>query len=126
MKDNRDIWVATEFSRHPGGRFKKDGPANGELFRKKFLVDPLRRGDTVVVHMDGARGYGSSFLEEAFGGLVRREGLSREVVLDLLRIDATNSSLRMEIKEYIEKARPENVEATGQGTVNNSLTYVRA
>lgn len=65
------IQVAREFSRHPAGRFEKDGPYSGESFRRKFLVPHLRNGEAITVDLDGARGYGSSFLEEAFGGLIR-------------------------------------------------------
>lgn len=103
----RTIRVAQEFSRYPAGRFMKDGPYSGEFFREKFLCPALERvdSDLLVVDLDGARGYGSSFLEEAFGGLVRR-GFSKTLLLEKLRIHATNDSLRKEILEYIEKARP--------------------
>jgi len=74
------IDIATEFSDTPAGRFPDDGPFNGEFFRKKFLVPALKSGDLVEVSMDGTEGFGSSFLDEAFGGLVRDEGFTREYV----------------------------------------------
>ena len=63
-----------EFAKAPGGRFRKDGPASGEWFRDDILVPRLKvvdAADPLVVELDGAPGYGSSFLEEAFGGLIR-------------------------------------------------------
>lgn len=99
------IKVANEFSRYPAGRFVKDGPYSGELFRNKFLVPAFEREDKVIVELDGARGYGSSFLEEAFGGLVRL-GVLKEVIKRKLEIRATNASLKQEIEEYISNAQP--------------------
>jgi len=99
------IKVANEFSRYPAGRFTKDGPYSGEHFRNKFLVPAFEKEDKVIVELDGARGYGSSFLEEAFGGLVRL-GLLKEVIKRKLEIRATNASLKQEIEEYISNAQP--------------------
>lgn len=101
----KTINVAQEFSRFPAGRFIQDGPYSGELFRRKFLEPDLKAAEKVIVEMDGARGYGSSFLEEAFGGLVRL-GFSKNALKSKLVIEASNSSLRVEILDYIDKALP--------------------
>ena len=64
-----------DFARSPGGRFKADGPFSGQEYRDEVLVPALQaavlKNETLDVELDGASGYGSSFLEEAFGGLVR-------------------------------------------------------
>lgn len=87
------IQIAKDFSRFPGGRFRTDGPHSGEAFREQFLVPALRESDNVTVVLDGVAGLPASFLEEAFGGLVRtgfRPGeLSRK-----LHIVATTPRLR--------------------------------
>lgn len=98
------IKVAEQFSRFPAGRFITDGPYSGELFRRKFLEPALKASGDVIVDLDGARGYGSSFLEEAFGGLVRG-GVPKELVRKI-QIKATNTSLKAEIYDYIDKAVP--------------------
>lgn len=67
------INIAAEFSKTPGGRYRTDGPASGEEFRESVLIPALRENATIVIELDGTRGYPSSFLEEAFGGLVRRQ-----------------------------------------------------
>lgn len=100
----KTINIPKDFSRYPAGRYKADGPFSGEGFRNKFLLPPLRRGEAVTVELDGARGYGSSFLEEAFGGLVR-SGLNKEIVLSLIVLVTEDESLKSEISEYIQQAR---------------------
>ncbi len=66
----RSIEIARQFSRTPAGRHRKDGPFSGEQFRDDVLVPALKSGAVEVV-LAGAAGYPSSFLEEAFGGLIR-------------------------------------------------------
>ena len=61
-----------------------DGPYSGEEFREKYLL-PAMHLDGVEVILDGAAGYPSSFLEEAFGGL-RRRGIPLEAIENKLRI----------------------------------------
>lgn len=69
------IHIAKDFSDAVGGRFIKDGPYSGELFRKIFLetlfTDPNDKG-IIEIKFDGTYdGYAICFLEEAFGGLAR-------------------------------------------------------
>lgn len=97
------VRVASDFSRHPAGRFLSDGPFSGEAFRRKFLEPNLAIDEQIVIEFDGARGYGSSFLEEAFGGLVRK-GYAKDIILSKLSLVATNVSLKHEIVEYIQRA----------------------
>lgn len=84
--------VARDFSRVPGGRFARMGPYSGEDFRRHILLPALNRaraeGGQVVVRLDGAMGYPVSFLEEAFGGLVRSDGFELEELRKILVIDA--------------------------------------
>lgn len=67
----KTINIAKDFSPSPAGRFPNDGPYNGERFRDEFLAPALRGSGDVTVILDGVSGFGSSFLEEAFGGLIR-------------------------------------------------------
>lgn len=82
------IVICEDFSTHPAGRYESDGPFSGEKFRKEHLVQKLRTSDHVKVVLDGTRGYPSSFLEEAFGGLVRSEGFSLTQLRKELQITA--------------------------------------
>ena len=94
--------VAKEFSRYPAGRYFADGDFTGQAFRTKFLVPALKRKQQIVVELDGVRGYGSSFLEEAFGGLVR-DGFAVELVKELIKLQSADPSLVEEINEYIDE-----------------------
>lgn len=101
MEKPRVINIARDFSRYPAGRYISDGPYNGEAFRERFLVPALRESTgKVVIEFDGARGYGSSFLEEAFGGLVRA-GVSASDLFSRLDFRSSDSSLIEEIRTYI-------------------------
>lgn len=71
-----DYHVATEFHRNLGGRFRSDGPWSGEEFREDYLSEALSKaisvGRILRVDFDGATGMPTSFIEEAFAGLMRR------------------------------------------------------
>lgn len=95
------IDIAKDFSPYPAGRYHDDGPFSGEKFRDEYLRPVLESGEKAVINLDGARGYGSSFLEEAFGGLVRA-GFSPERVKDTFIFKTADDSLIFEIEDYIE------------------------
>ena len=94
----------------PGGRYRADGPHSGEEFREEQLVPALCNAamyDRVTVVFDGVAGFGSSFLEEAFGGLVRKHGMDREFLSRRLSINADEEGLKdyvLKAKEYIDTA----------------------
>lgn len=106
------IVVARDFSRYPGGRYKQDGDFSGEAFREDVLVDALRAARAshghVFVDIDGAAGYPSSFLEEAFGGLVRERHFTAKELNDLLTIRAGSlfENYRLLAAKYIREAKP--------------------
>lgn len=93
------INVAKDFSRAPAGRYISDGPNSGERFRNQILVPALNGGGMVTLELDGTRGYGSSFLEEAFGGLIRL-GFKSADLLRLIVFKTSDPSLVSEIKSY--------------------------
>jgi hypothetical protein len=97
------INVGRDFSRYPAGRYEKDGPHSGQAFREQLLVPALMSGGEVRVELDDALGYGSSFLEEAFGGLVRgAQKFSRDVVLRAINLVTADRALKEEVVSYIQ------------------------
>lgn len=98
------VSVAKDFTRYPSGRYTSNGSTSGQGFRERFLETPLQKGEPVTVDLDGTVGYGSSFLEEAFGGLVRKLNLPAGKLMTLLKIKAADQSLIEEITEYISEA----------------------
>lgn len=100
----KTISLARDFTKFPAGRYKEDGPYSGELFRETYLAPALESDEPISIDLDGARGYGSSFLEEAFGGLVRL-GFPAERILAKISLISRDSSLVKEIHSYIRESR---------------------
>lgn len=109
----RIIDIAKDFAVAPGPRYAKFGPNSGELLRRSVLVpaisEAIANDYIVVVKLDGVAGYGGSFLEEAFGGLVRLEGFTRDQLASALSIVAETDAYRpyrdMALS-YIRQAKP--------------------
>ena len=99
-----EIHIAEDFSRVPAGRHRNDGPRSGEAFRQDHLAPALRKADKVIVYLDEVEGYGSSFLEEAFGGLVRVEGFAGEELRRSLILETDDGALEYEIRGYINRS----------------------
>lgn len=77
-----------------------DGPFSGARFRNEWLIPILTEGEKAIIEMDGTRGYGSSFLEEAFGGLIR-QGYTQDQVQSAFELHSSDPSIIEEVKEYI-------------------------
>ena len=101
----RTIKMGRDFSPCPGGRVREDGPRCAEAFREDTLRPALDAEDVVVLHLDCAEGYGSSFLDEAFGGLVRSGRYTAGELHRKLRLDSRDEVLVREIWSYIDHAR---------------------
>ncbi|MCX8490847.1 MAG: STAS-like domain-containing protein [Cyclobacteriaceae bacterium] len=97
------ISLADDFSPYPAGRFLEDGPFSGQSFREKFLLPALKSNDMIIIDMDGSELPGSSFLEEAFGGLVRL-GHSASELVNKLEIKSERKTDKMRIFRYITSA----------------------
>ncbi|WP_264876290.1 STAS-like domain-containing protein [Vibrio agarivorans] len=94
------------FTKFPGARYRSLGPHSGEEFRDDILIPAIKdAGSSLVVDLDGVFGYGSSFLEEIFGGCVR-EGVEEQVMLQIVSniISDDDPDLIDEIKEYVNDA----------------------
>jgi hypothetical protein len=99
------IDLARDFSAEPFGRYMSHGPASGERFRSEFLERHLRAGDQVVVNIDGVTGLSSSFLDEAFAGLVRRGVVPADRFFDVVKIISERDPSYIEdIKLYVDEA----------------------
>ncbi|WP_027997078.1 STAS-like domain-containing protein [Simplicispira psychrophila] len=101
------IRIADDFSPTPAGRFVTDGPFSGERFRDEFLVPALKAHDEVEVDLSGVFGFGSSFLEETFGGLVRKCLFKKTDLLKKMRIKSSLKTYENKVWQYIKEAKPE-------------------
>ena len=98
----KTINVANDFSIIPSGRQKSDGSATGQHFYE-ILVDSLSKlteGQQLSINFDGVLTAGSSFLDEAFGGLVRNGIIKRK---DFHKIIIIIADEHPEIKEKVSK-----------------------
>lgn len=91
-----------DFTRYPGPRFRSLGEFSGEQYREEILKPEIMENDLLEVNLDDVYGYGSSFLEEAFGRLVKH-GVPKEKVESLSEnLRCKDKSILEEIREYID------------------------
>jgi hypothetical protein len=101
------ISIANQYTHTPGARHIIDGAYSGEEFRDTFLkplFNDINDTSEIIVDLDGTYGYGTSFLEEAFGGLARIFG--KEICLRRLRFISNDDKLLIEeITGYIDDVK---------------------
>jgi hypothetical protein len=100
--------IATDFTRTPGPRKRTEGVSSGQEFLEDFLrplyLAAVAKGSVLHVDFDGAAGYPTSFLEEAFGGLSREFG--KDAVLSHIEFVCNDEPyLSDEIRQYIRAAK---------------------
>jgi hypothetical protein len=113
MAQAETIRIADRFSRYPGGRYKGKSEFSGQEFRENILVPALSRVgkdyDKLIVELSGTAGYAMSFLEEAFGGLVRVHGYrpsELQAQLELRASDPRDTYFLQKALTFIKEARP--------------------
>ena len=104
--------ISTEFSKFPGPRYPREGEHSGEEFRKTVLFPAFEKAaaakEPLVVDLDGTCGFGTSFLEEAFGGLIRENQIPLSEFRNTIRlISLDEPSLLDEIEQDILEAEEE-------------------
>lgn len=95
----KTINVVKDFNSKPYGRYPDDGPGCGQDFRDEILAPALRENEKVHVILDGYNRYGRSFLDEAFGGLIRESGFTGSQIKEKLTY---THSLVKSIEQVIE------------------------
>jgi len=90
------INLKDDFGEYPAGRYRDDGNYSGERFRDDFIIPALLDDeyDTVEINIDGTPGYGSSFLEEAFGGLLRNKNITKGLLDRKLEIVSPSGKMQ--------------------------------
>ncbi|MGL6403429.1 STAS-like domain-containing protein [Aeromonas hydrophila] len=103
---NITIDVASKFSPLPFGRYVTDGGNSGTRFREEILKQILLEYDEqVTLDFSNVKiGVGSSFLEEAFGGLVR-QGFSAEDILKRIKVTGGMSAYSSQVARFVERAK---------------------
>ena len=101
--------VAKQFSKTPGSRVRSEGKFSGQELREDYLLSfvssSLAEKAHFIIDLDGAAGYGTSFLEEAFGGLVRINKISLKDLLKYMTIKSDEMPIFKELVDsYIKRA----------------------
>lgn len=75
MNQRLEVYLARDFSPTPGARSPEEGNFSGQEFREEHLLPAInlaqQNGQKVCIILDEPTGYGTAFLEEVFGGLIR-------------------------------------------------------
>ena len=100
----KKIKICDDFSDAPGGRYINEGEFSGEEFREQLLLPNLikaeKDNEKLEIDFDGCYGFSTSFLEEAFGGLVRC--CRRKGILKIINIVSTeDEGLKDLVEKYI-------------------------
>lgn len=97
--------IAKDFSPFAGPRYIRQGSHSGEALRQKLLRFLKSHPGTVTIVLDGTKGMGSSFLDEAFGGLIRNEGWAKQEIEQRLKFQSRlDPSYISTIRDSIERA----------------------
>lgn len=108
--------IGKEFSTDPIGRYRSDGEENdersGEAFREDHLIPLLRNlesGEKLeIIIDDGVESYGSSFLSEGFGGIVKYGYMTSDELLSKIEIKCSDEDFeffKKKILEYIANSK---------------------
>lgn len=88
----------------PAGRYREDSQWSGEAFRDDVLHPALLKHKLVHINLNNILGFGSSWLEEVFGGLVRLHGYKELMLRDRLSFTHEIESDVLRIWKFIEDA----------------------
>ena len=100
--------IANDFSKTPGVRYPEEGEFSGQQFREDFLEpkvdEAISKEDNLERDLDGTSGLGPSFLEEAFGGLIR-EGYDYGQLMSIFIFKSDEVPYYVDdIKKYLKEA----------------------
>jgi hypothetical protein len=89
--------------RYPGHRYKTQSLNSGEEFRDEILLPFIKKheNEKIIINLEGAIGFPPSFLEEAFGGCIRK-GINKINDIEVVGVDEIEQE---RIKRYINKAK---------------------
>lgn len=107
-KMEKTISIAHDFNKFPAGRYLTDGPYNGEKFRIEYLTPALndKKISILRISLDGLGGVGSSFWDEAFGGLILKDKIPYHTIKQKLQlICKEDEALSKLVWDCIEEAK---------------------
>lgn len=101
--------IVLEYTDLPGGRYIRQGSHSGEDFRENLLKSKyeycLANNEKLIINFDGGYGYASSFLEEAFGGMVRQGYDAKDMIKRIVFVTEDEPELEKRCIKYIKEAQ---------------------
>ena len=106
-----------DWTKFPGGKYKKYGPHSGEEFRRDYLMPSLARlaeGEVLVIDFTGVYSMAPSWIDEVFAEPIRRKLISYEDMVNKVKLksDAENNIFISMTKDFIREA-DESIKADG-------------
>lgn len=101
------ICERAEGYKYEGPRYRYLGPFSGEEFREEHLLswlDSFTGGEKGIIDFEGTAVYSPSFLEESFGGAIRKNGKNREK-LSNIRFVNIDPIWKEKVEKYIKLAK---------------------
>lgn len=99
------IRIAGDYSETPGSRYIQYGPYSGEDFRDNYLeqryLKCLQAERKLVIDFDGGYGYSVGFLEEVFGGLIRKGYHATDLINNIIFISEEEPQIIEEIMIFM-------------------------
>ena len=101
------IKISRDFSETPGGRYARDGGFSGEEFRDDILYPKYmickKNNEKLTIDFDDTYGFATSFLEEAFGGIVRKYHI-RDLLGSIVLVSQDDVTIPELVNKYIREA----------------------
>jgi STAS-like domain of unknown function (DUF4325) len=103
------IKISKDYTTAPGPRYPTEGKFSGQEFRTDILaprlIEAIEHDATLTIDLDGTSGYGTSFLEESFGGLIREDQFKLKQLKKYLEFKSDEEpELLVEIYDYMQDA----------------------
>lgn len=103
------ISIARNLSIEPGARYPEEGPKSDEEFRQTILItlkmrEAIANKNHLIVVLNGTAGLGTSFLDEPFGGLIRKDRIKYNDIKCHLKLVSTEAPHYLaEVSYYLKK-----------------------
>ncbi|WP_297246586.1 STAS-like domain-containing protein [uncultured Brachyspira sp.] len=99
------IKLSEDYTKTPGGRLSSTGKYSAETFRDKMLIPKLEEAiskkEKLIIDFDGLYGCGISFLEETFGGLIRKGFTIKDILNNIEFISNEDNTIIPNIMKSI-------------------------
>lgn len=94
----------SKYTDTPIGRNTLDGPKNGAHYRDNYVIPEFDNYQIVKLDFTKTMGTTPSFLEEIFGGIIRKKVMSPQELINRTDVIYKYESVRRNVIKYINEA----------------------